>query len=419
MGQRVAILHYASPPTVGGVEATIAHHARGLTQLGYQVRVISGSGAEFDDRIETHIQPLFGSSAPDVLAVKKELDQGLVSDAFHALVARQIAALEEALADCDVCIVHNVHTLNKNLPLTAALHKLSQPRFIAWCHDLAWTNPQYLPELHDGDPWNLLREVWHNTIYVTVSEARQAEMAELLNIPEKEITVITSGVNIPDFLQWTPEMRMIDDKLHLLEADLLLLLPARLTRRKNIELALRVLHELKRRDNRDTRLIVTGPPGPHNPLNPGYLGELLDLRSTLGLQESVHFLYELQEPRFVPDDTTMSNLYQIADALLFPSLQEGLGIPILEAGLVGLPIFCSDLPPFHQTGQDDVTFFDPINDSPEAIASKIHDSLVNTPRQRLKTRVRQAYRWEEILRMQLMPLLEPRDEQTALNHSRT
>src|SRR6187551_2017448 len=105
MSKRVAILHYASPPTVGGVEATIAHHARGLTQLGYQVRVISGSGASFDERIETHIQPLFSSSAPSVLAVKKELDKGIVSEAFHALVAQQEAALREALAGCDLCIV--------------------------------------------------------------------------------------------------------------------------------------------------------------------------------------------------------------------------------------------------------------------------------------------------------------------------
>jgi mannosylglucosylglycerate synthase len=413
MTKRVAILHYASPPTVGGVEATIAHHARGLVTLGYQVRVISGSGASFDERIETHIDPLFSSSSSSVSTVKKELDQGLVSETFHALVTRQEAALREALEGCDLCIVHNVHTLNKNLPLTAALHRIREPRCIAWCHDLAWTNPQYLPELHEGYPWDLLRQKWPETTYITVSEARQAEMAALLEIPLEEITVITSGVNIADFLQWTPDMRIVEDRLHLLDADLLLLLPARITRRKNIELALRVLHELKRHDTGDYRLIVTGPPGPHNPLNPGYLGELLTLRSTLGLDDAVHFLYELSEPSFIPDDTTMANLYQIADALLFPSLQEGLGIPILEAGLVGLPIFCSDLPPFHQTGQEDVFFFDPGRDSAASIAAMIQTHLANSPRQRLKTRVRQTYRWEVILQQQLVPLLESRQDQQS------
>lgn len=406
MPRKVAILHFASPPTVGGVEATIAHHARGLVDLGYQVRVISGAGADFDERIETFIHPLFGSRDPQVLAVKGELDGGIVSDAFHRLVEEVLNVLTEALDGCEVCIAHNVHSLNKNLPLTAALHRLTTPRLVAWCHDLAWTNPQYLPELHDGHPWNLLRQRWPNTRYVTVSEARRAEMSQAFNLPSAQISVVTAGVDVPSFLQWTPQMRLIEDKLHLLDADVLLLLPARLTRRKNIGLGLRVLYELKSLNGVDYRLIVTGPPGPHNPTNPGYLGELLTLRDELGLQSAAHFLYELEEPPLVPDDTTMANLYQLSDALFFPSLQEGFGIPILEAGLVDLPIFCSDLPPFHQTGQDDVTYFYPEMDSPQQIARQISSYFNDNARQRLKNRVRHHFRWDAIIRTQLVPLLE-------------
>lgn len=406
LAKRVAILHYASPPTVGGVESTIAHHARALVSLGYPVRVLSGAGAPFDERIETRIHPLFGSRDPQVLAVKDELDKGVVSPAFHALVAQQETILRDSLADCDVCIVHNAHTLNKNLALTAALHRLQQPRLIAWCHDLAWTNPQYRPELFDGYPWDLLRQMWPGSRYVTVSEARRMELAGLLNVSAADIAVVTAGIDIAGFLGWTPATRRIEADLHLLDADLLLLLPARLTRRKNIALALKVLHALRQQTARDCRLIVTGPPGPHNPHNPGYLGELLALRSALGLQDSAHFLYALSDPPFIPDDPTMANLYQTADALLFPSLQEGFGIPILEAGLVSLPIFCSDLPPFHQTGQSDVVFFDPERDSPEAIAAQIAACFAGDPRHRLKTRVRHQYRWDTIARTQIVPLLE-------------
>jgi hypothetical protein len=32
---RVAILHYAGPPIVGGVEITIQHHARLLAEAGH------------------------------------------------------------------------------------------------------------------------------------------------------------------------------------------------------------------------------------------------------------------------------------------------------------------------------------------------------------------------------------------------
>jgi glycosyltransferase involved in cell wall biosynthesis len=405
VAKRIAILHYAGPPVIGGVELTIAHHARALSALGYQVRVISGAGQSFDDRIEIYVDPMFSSSDPQILTVKRELDQGAVSESFYELVARQEASLREALHDCDVCIVHNVHTLNKNLALSAALHRIESPRMIAWCHDLAWTNAQYQPELYDAYPWNLLREVWSNTRYVTVSEARRAEMEGMFRGVSANIDVVPAGVDIPAFFQWTPGMWMIENALHILDADLLLLLPARITRRKNIELALRVLHDLKARDDQDYRLIITGPPGPHNPANPGYLGELLELRANLKLEGAVHFLYELAKPAYIPDDATVANLYQIADALFFPSLQEGFGIPILEAGLVNIPIFCSDLPPFRQTAQDNVVFFDPAADSPAAIARVIYSSFTRDVRYRLKKRVRQDFRWEAIVRAQLVPLI--------------
>lgn len=406
MSKRVAILHYASPPNIGGVEVTIAHHARGLADLGYKVRVISGAGGEFDERIETFIHPLFGSRDPQVLSVKRDLDTGVVPESFHSLLQEQHEILAQALESCDVSIVHNIHSLNKNLPLTAALHKLRPPNAIAWCHDIAWANPQYLPELHDDYPWNLLRQKWQDTRYVTVSRPRQSELASLFNLPLDDIAVVTAGIDMASFLQWTSETRMIVEKLQLLDADVLLLLPARLTRRKNIQFALEILHRLKQQNGKDYRLIVTGPPGPHNPTNKGYLDELLELRNTLGLQNSAHFLYELGEPQLVLDDTTIANLYQISDAVLFPSTDEGFGIPILEAGMLGLPIFCSNLPPLQETGQDDLNYFDPLNDSPESVATMIHSYFAENPRHRLKTRVRQDYRWETIVKSQIVQLME-------------
>lgn len=403
---RVALLHYASPPVVGGVESTIAHQAQGLADLGYPVRIISGSGSPFNPRIETLIHPLFGSRDPRILAAKQDLDRGELSDAFDLLVDELEQLLRQALADCAVCIVHNVHTMNKNLALTAALHRLKSPRMIAWSHDLAWTNPQYHAELHAGYPWTLLSLAWDNTRYVTISKTRQLELAALLNLPTEQVKVVTPGINPAQFLQWTPTTRAVVQKLHLLDADVLLLLPARLTRRKNIALAIQVLNMLRAIAPQDYRLIVTGPPGPHNPTNPGYLGELLTLRETLSLQHAVHFLYETETPPLIPDDTTLSNLFQLADGLLFPSVQEGFGIPLLEAGLLGLPIFCADLPPLRETGHDDVVFFDPEHDKPEAIATKIHAYFTDNPRHRLKTRVRRDYRWDVIIRQQLIPLLE-------------
>lgn len=404
MTNTVAILHYASPPTIGGVEATIAYHARGLADLGYAVRVISGSGGKFDDRVEVCIDPLLGSTHPDVLAVKKELDAGLVTPAFENLVQRLRTVLQKLLADCSVCIVHNAHTLHKNMALTSALHQLGSPRLIAWAHDLAWTNEQYLPELHDGYPYDLLRQAWQGSHYVTVSEMRRGELAELLHIAPESITVVEPGIDPPRFFSWTEQTRLANETWNLLDAEGILLLPARITRRKNIQLGLTVLAAL-RQSGRDFRLIVTGPPGPHNPANPGYLGELLELSQRLKLKDAAHFFYQLAEPSLIPDDDTMSNLFMISDALFFPSTQEGFGIPVLEAGIAGLPVFCSDIPPFRQSGGEEVTYFDPANDSPAQIAATILSRLERDPVARLRSRVRRQFRWDSIIKQKIVPLL--------------
>jgi glycosyltransferase involved in cell wall biosynthesis len=410
MTKHIGILHYTGPPIVGGVESLIAHQAHGLAKAGYRVRIICGSGASLannlDTDLTTHIHPLFSSSHPHILAIKHELDGGVVSDGFHQLVAEQHRALQHALDGCDVCVVHNIHTLHKNLPLSVALRRLEGMRLVAFCHDLAWTNPQYLPELHTGYPWQVLREVWQNTTYVTISWSRQEELATLFNIPKRSIGVLTPGIDVASFLQWTPTTHYLEQQLLLLDANGLLLLPARLTRRKNIELGLHVLAELKQQTHDDYRLIITGPPGAHNPTNFAYLDQLRALRDALGIQDSVHFLYELGEPTLIVDDLTMANLYQLSDALFFPSLQEGFGIPMLEAGLIGLPIFCSRLAPLQETVGANATFFDPIQDQPSDIAKLIHTHLNQDPRHHLKVKVRHHYRWETLIQAQLIPLLE-------------
>jgi glycosyltransferase involved in cell wall biosynthesis len=408
----IAILHYSGPPVVGGVENTIYHHSRLLAQAGYAVQVIAGRGEQFHPHVT--FQPLseLDSHHAEVLAVKMELDQGQVSPRFYDLAARIAAALRTHLAAADVLIAHNVFTLHKNLPLTAALYTLlveercGPPRVLAWHHDLAWRQPQYAAEVHPGQPWQLLREPWPGVEHVTVSEPRRADVAELFGIPAQDMHVVPPGVDPASFSCWTRMTARVVESCDLLDADLVLLLPARITRRKNIELAMRTLACLRQQTGLDARLLVTGPPGPHNPSNITYLQRLLALRQELGLTQAAHLIYALgQVDRpLVPDEATMVSFYLLADALLFPSLEEGFGMPLLEAGLVRLPIFCSNISPLQATGGAEAHYFD-ARAEPAAVADLIASQLLAEPAFRLRRRVRQEFTWERIVRQRVIPLL--------------
>src|ERR1700694_2856029 len=103
-------------------------------------------------------------------------------------------------------------------------------------------------------------------------------------------------------------------------------LPARLTRRKRIEAAIAATAALRGR-GRDAALVVTGPPGPHNPENIRYLDELTALAKGV---DGVHLLYPLglKAPYRV-----IADLYALADVLVLPSQSEGFGLPLVEAAL--------------------------------------------------------------------------------------
>lgn len=407
----VAILHYAGPPLIGGVEVTIAAHARVLAQAGHRVRIVAGIGGEVGAGVETWFHPLLGSRGPQIEQVNAELARGIKSVEYHALVQQITGILAEALAGFDTLIVHNVLTLHKNLALTAALWKLHRDdpaaKLLAWCHDFAWLDPLYIAELHAGEPWNLLRSAWPDTRYAVVSHDRRGMLAKLLGMPADDVAVVTPGIDLAAFLKLEPETVMLAQEHNLLEAEPLLLLPARITRRKNIEAAIAIVGALRAQGFRP-KLVVTGPPGPHNPTNAAYLAQLQALRDSTGDPSSVIFLYEVftdehNRPRFV-SDAILSDFYRLADALLFPSRYEGFGIPVLEAALAGIPIFGSDIAPFRETAGEAALLFE-LEAPPEAIAVRIADSLRGDMRVALRRRVRLDYTWEAIYHRDIKPLL--------------
>lgn len=403
----IAILHYSVPPIVGGVESVIAHHARLMSNNGHSVRLIAARGESLSGHIPLVMMPLADSRHERILQVKEGLDRGEMTEEFEVIRDKLAIELQKALTGADVLIAHNVCSLNKNLALTAALHQLHTtaprklPRLILWHHDLAWTTPRYLPELHEGYPWNLLKTDWGNLRHVVVSELRRDELSELMNIEPASIRVVPNGVNVEEFYKLEALTEPLLEKTNLFDAAPILLLPVRITPRKNIELALHTLAALKK-DFPQVALVVTGPLGPHNANNVTYFEMLTNLRKQLGLEGSVHFLAELHDD-FLPDDI-IADFYRVADALFFPSREEGFGIPLLEAAFSHLPAFCADIPPLKKLGGEDALFFSP-DEKPEIVAKLIAHHFQTSLPARLAMRARQSFRWEAIYRQHIAPLL--------------
>ncbi len=142
---KVALLHYAAQPVVGGVESVMRVHSRLMTKAGHQVCIIAGRGAKVDPEVEFTRVPLMDSLAPEILKLKAALDAGTIPPNFQELSKEIEHELRDKLAGFDWLIVHNVCSLNMNLAATDALRRMAadaRPRFAIWHHDLAWAAPR-------------------------------------------------------------------------------------------------------------------------------------------------------------------------------------------------------------------------------------------------------------------------------------
>jgi glycosyltransferase involved in cell wall biosynthesis len=218
--------------------------------------------------------------------------------------------------------------------------------------------------------------------------------------------VIYNGVDPERLLGISAEGADLIQRLDLLDSDLIMLMPVRVARSKNIELALEVLAALKTKDCRP-KLVVTGPPSPNDAVNLAYYGSLLALRQELGVEAEAHFVYEAgpdPDREYCIDQKVVGDLYRVSDMLFMPSHREGFGMPVLEAGIAGLPVVCTAVPAATEIGGRDLIRVR-ANADPARVADTILNRLRRNAQYRLRRRVRHGYTWQSLFESRIEPLL--------------
>ncbi len=400
----IALIHYSYPPTIGGVERVVAEHARLLADRGrFKVRVLAGSGENTVPEISLRVVPGLSSADPVAKAMREALLEEETPQDFPALRNALQADLRRELEGCQYVFVHNLMTMPFNPAATAALWNLASDmlnaRFFNWIHDLAATNPDY-PLPYSRPPWDLLTHCHPRMLPIAVSRHRKKEADGLFGLSGDGCRVVPNGIDPSEILGLTEPVAQLARDRALFERDIVFFYPARLLRRKNVEFAIEILAAI-RATGQNAACLVTGAADPHNADSQAYRESLRRAIAEKGLEDSFFFLSE----RFPVSDADLASLYVLSDALLYPSRQEGFGLPLIEGSLARLPVFCSGIPPLDEIRSPRIHFF-PLNDSPDTIAAWMLQKLLQDGSHQQRKEMLRKYAWSSLFEQHLAPLFQ-------------
>lgn len=224
-----------------------------------------------------------------------------------------------------------------NIKTVVTLHDLIPILFPAYCFENQLAKDWYLSRLEQLKKCSKI---------ITISRSAKEDILKVLKIPTERVTVVYGGIDERFCFLKKDQAKELLAKKHHIHRNYLLSVGA-FSYHKNIPAIFKSFKEyIKNYKNESLDLVV--------------VCKLLSSEEEvwrkelkkLGIEGRVHLT------NFVPDEE-MSAFYSAAEALLFPSLYEGFGLPILEAMACKAPVITSCVSSMPEVGGSSAYYVDP------------------------------------------------------------
>lgn len=187
---------------------------------------------------------------------------------------------------------------------------------------------------------------------IAVSESTKKDIMQFFNVPAEHIHVVYNGFDNRSFSPARGTSAAIREWSGVSEY---ILAVGPTYPHKNFDTLIKAYALLPASARIQHPLLVTGG-------RPAYLSALKSLAAAAGVAANIHFT------GYVPQHL-MPALYQEAKMLVFPSLYEGFGIPLLEAMACGCPVVSSNASSMPEVCGKAALYANP--ESPEALSQAI------------------------------------------------
>jgi glycosyltransferase involved in cell wall biosynthesis len=250
-------------------------------------------------------------------------------------------------------------------------------------HDLAFLHyPAFLPK------WQQAYLAWHTPAcirkaakVITVSEHARADIIRHYPFAEGKVEVVHNAAD-PSFqpLDWTERQRAMD---RYADGCAYFVVVGSIHPRKNLINLLKGYSIFKKRQRSNMKLVITGRLAWQH-------GDFEEMLSRYAYRSEVRLT------GYLPSEE-MPAVVGGAYALVYPSLWEGFGIPVVEAMQAGVPVLCSGNASMPEVAGEAGLFFDPLQ--PEDIAAQLSRVYKDEPGRSVMIRRglerASAFRWED------------------------
>jgi hypothetical protein len=332
---------------------------------------------------------------------------------------RVYGALKENTKDIDVMLEHDLIFQGWFLPYCMGIHKLANESQIKWFH---WIHSVPSPMPNECKyPHTLRFTLPKNSKLVYLNNYNVIRVAEAYHTFPANVRVVHNPVDPRLFHNLHPLTRSLIDKYDLLSADFIQTYPLstpRMMSGKQLGVLFEVFGKLKVAGNK-VRIIVCNAHA-NDKREKQNIAEAISKAQEHGLnQTEIIFtsledapIYELGVPKEV-----VSQLFQLSNLFIFPSISENCSLILLESMLSGnLLVLNESVPSMREFGQDNAIYlkfgsqdenvkYDDRAKWMEDVSKLILSEFAHNKNLKSSRSARQKFNMDYIFRTQLEPLL--------------
>lgn len=244
-------------------------------------------------------------------------------------------------------------------------------------------------------------------LLLAISQSAKDDAVKLLGIPEEKIKVVYAGID----QQFTKleKVNLKELKQRYGITDSFMMFAGGIDFKKNIEGLITAYSKLPRNIINKNQLVITGK------ANKDILQKYLDIAKESGVDGRVICT------GFVPKDDLIA-LYNTTELLVFPSLYEGFGLPVIEAMACGARVVTSNVSSLKEIAENHALLINPksIKSITKGIATMFEHPVEALELAERSVDYAKSFTWERVARLTLAAICErPSSDLSVQNYSFT